>query len=116
MFAGGREAPGPVHVDSCHSELVPPSGSNVGQLDPLVGGLQRNVAEHNQPSYPDGSVGWALKEHHGLSPCKVALSSLCPWGKCGHCAPLREELGGRQGISRAFHVFNSTARKLPPKS
>lgn len=46
VFAGGREAPGPMHVDSRHSELVPPAGSYVHQLDPLICGLRRSVTEH----------------------------------------------------------------------
>lgn len=40
VLAGRREAPGPVHVDRRHSELVPSAGSGVGQLDALLCGLR----------------------------------------------------------------------------
>lgn len=39
MFAGRREAPGAMHVDSCYSELVPSAGSYVTQRNAFVCGL-----------------------------------------------------------------------------
>ena len=79
VFAGGGEASGPMHVDTCHSELVPPAGSYVSQLDPLICGLGGgDVTEHREPFYPDMSTGSVVKVHHLISQRHAALTSLCP--------------------------------------
>lgn len=58
MFAGGREAAGPVHVDGRHPELVPPAGPNVRQLHPLIGGLRGRGTE--KPFIPTHRSGPCL--------------------------------------------------------
>ena len=59
MFAGGGEASGPVHIHGRHSELVPPAGPYVGQLDPLLRGLRGKSQSTENPfilTCPSGLV------------------------------------------------------------
>ena len=97
VFAGGREASGAMHVDGCHSELIPPAGSYVGQLDPLICGLRRNVTGQR-----DGSVGSAFRAHHVGSRPNAALASLCPCAGVWPSSAVGRKAVRARGISRTF--------------
>lgn len=112
VLAGGREASGPMHVDACHSELVPPAGSYVSQLHPLICGLGGGVT-NTENAFTQTVNRVSLKR---TAPRHAALTFLCPGAHVwGSCSVMRRAASG-QGISRTFEVFNSTHRYFTPRS
>lgn len=99
MLAGRREAPGPVHVDCRHSELVPSAGSDVGQLDALLRGLRDR--------WGWGEVGGGAN-HRGQgscgvrAPCDATTSVICVF----LCAEISKTLRprGMQPRATASHL------------
>lgn len=76
MLARCSEAPGSMNVDSSHSELVPPVGSDVSHLDPLLSGLTKRDTQRISPGEWGGGV---VRVHtHNHSPC-VCTAPVVLW-------------------------------------
>lgn len=90
VLAGCCEASCPVHINGCHSKLVPPAGSYVRQLYSLICSLVGKMSQHTDSFYSELLVSLSYGcsyytlfiQMHFLDWDIDKISRKCWWAKC----------------------------------